>query len=207
MSRQVINSENQRQRGNTLVGVMLGLLVGVAIAVGVALYINFSPKPFTRADVTPIKHETSPALTQSVPIALPGKPGDAPVEKPHFDFYKILPSGDGSSTVAPTPAPSTSAPVVSITQPDHLFLQVGAFQDPSEADNLKARLTLMGLEASVQRAEVPDKGVMQRVRVGPFNTAQEVDAARVRLAQEGIESNLVRSKPQSAVAGNSNAKQ
>lgn len=39
---------------------------------------------------------------------------------------------------------------------------MGAFEDPSEADNLKARLALMGVEASVQKVEVPDKGTMHR---------------------------------------------
>jgi cell division protein FtsN len=41
--------------------------------------------------------------------------------------------------------------------PEKFYLQAGAFEDPSEADNLKARLALMGVEASVQKVDVPEK--------------------------------------------------
>ena len=53
----------------------------------------------------------------------------------------------------------------------------------------------MGMEASVQRVEVPDKGTMQRVRLGPYPRVQDAEAVRAVLAKEGIETAIVRSKP------------
>ena len=41
---------------------------------------------------------------------------------------------------------------------DRLYLQAGAFEDPSEADNVKAQLALMGIEASVQRVQLSGRG-------------------------------------------------
>lgn len=197
--RQSRNSKGQG--GSTLAGVMVGLLIGIIVAVAIAVYINFGPKPFTikgTPDTTSAPVTVQPA--QSGPIALPGKPGDAPVEKPRFDFYKILPGGDSS---APAPVP-TPAPTQQADTSERVYLQLGAFQDPAEADNLKARLAFMGFEASVQRVDT-DKGVLQRVRIGPYASAQDADGVRAKLAQEGIESSVVRSKPRAASASASAA--
>ena len=57
--------------------------------------------------------------------------------------------------------------------PEKYYLQAGAFEDPSEADNLKARLALMGVEASVQKVDVPDKGTMHRVLTGAEPTTPD----------------------------------
>jgi len=166
---------------------MAGLLIGVLIAAAVALYINFGPKPFVnKVDQAPRLTESQPA-GQSEPIELPGKPGDKPVEKPKYDFYKILP--DGNQASAPVAAKPEAPPAS-----DRIFLQAGAFQNPLDADNLRARLALMGVESNVQRVDLSEKGVFYRVRVGPFETADAADSTRARLMTEGIESSVVRPK-------------
>lgn len=177
----------RKQGGNTLVGLLVGLLVGVAIAAGVALFINFGPKPFVKKDeVQPVQPMPDPISAQSGPIALPGKPGDQPVVKPKFDFYKTLPGGEAAS------APAAEAPATAV---ERIYLQAGAYQNPSDADNLKARLALMGIEAGVQRVDLAAKGIFYRVRLGTFATSDAADSMRARLAAEGIETSVVRSKP------------
>ena len=64
------------------------------------------------------------------------------------------------------------------------YLQAGAFQNAADADNLKARLALAGLEAQIQTATVPDKGVWHRVRMGPYSNAQDLEKARALFASE-----------------------
>lgn len=183
-----------RQGGSTLAGVMVGLLIGVVIAVGVALYINFGPKPFVKGEDGSVP--ASPPPSASAPVALPGKPGDKPLDKPQqqYEFYQILPGGDS----APAPQTAPAEPPAA----DKVYLQAGAFQDPADADNLKARLSLMGIEAGVQKVDIAGKGVFHRVRAGPFASQQEADATRARLAQEGIESSVVRNKSQTAASKN-----
>jgi cell division protein FtsN len=183
-----------RQRGSTVAGVLVGLLIGVLIAAGVALYINFGPKPFVnKVDQAP-RATQSETQAQSAPIALPGKPGDTPVnqaapaDKPKYDFYKILPGGEQAS------APVSVKPAEPAAASDRIFLQAGAFQNPLDADNLRARLALMSIESNVQRVDLSEKGVFYRVRVGPFATADGADAMRARLLTEGIESSVVRPK-------------
>lgn len=201
------------QRGSTVSGLLIGLLIGILIAAGIAAYINFGPKPFVmpKPDASAGKSVQSvPATGGNTPIALPGKPGDRPVtttpapaatqstaaaaegEKTKFDFYKILPGGETAS--APLPAKATDAAV------DKVALQAGAYQDPSEADNLKARLAMMGVEAKVQRVDLGEKGVFYRVRLGPFDTPADADEMRTKLASEGIETSVVKSNPKPATA-------
>ena len=72
------------------------------------------------------------------------------------------------------------------------FLQAGAFQNAPDADNLKARLALMGMEATVQTTTLPDKGVWHRVRVGPYTTVDDLNRARDTLKQSGIDTTLIK---------------
>ena len=77
---------------------------------------------------------------------------------------------------------------------DSYFLQAGSFQNPADADNLKARLALMGMEANVEPANLAEKGVWYRVRLGPFTRIDEINRLRQQLAQNGVDASLVRIK-------------
>ena len=87
---------------------------------------------------------------------------------------------------APAPEPSAES---------KLYLQAGAFQKPSDADTLKAKLALLNIDASIQQVNTADKGLLYRVRIGPFNTPGDADAVRAKLAQENIDTAVVQSKP------------
>lgn len=189
----------KQQRGGTLLGLFLGLVIGVLIAFGVVWYLNKTPLPFLDKWSRPEKVEVKPGTAPSQP--LPGKPGDKVNEKPRFEFYKILPSGQEAAPAPaeakPQPAsapPAVEAPLPSLPPAETLYLQAGAFQKAADADNLKAKLALMGLEASVQEVNVPDKGLMHRVRVGPFAKTDEMNRVRTQLAQNGIQASVVKAK-------------
>ena len=62
-------------------------------------------------------------------------------------------------------------------------------------DSLKARLALMGVEASVQKVDVPDKGTMHRVRTGPYLGQEAMSKARDNLSSNGINTAVVKIKP------------
>ena len=186
-------SPNNRQDGGTILGMFIGLVVGVIIAAGVVWYLNKTPLPFQAKGARPAAEkgdESRPAAVPVVPEPLPGKPGDKAQEKPRFEFYKILPGADAPSPqAAPKPDAATPPPAA-----DALFLQAGAFQKPADADNLKARLALMGVEASVQQVSLAEKGVMHRVRIGPYANPDEMAKTRTLLAQNGIQASVVRVK-------------
>ena len=71
---------------------------------------------------------------------------------------------------------------------------MGAFQKSSDADNLKAKLALIGMDAAVLEVEVADKGKMYRVRTGPFSSVDEMNRARKELSENGIQTAPVKGK-------------
>lgn len=208
-----------KSAGGTLIGIFIGLVFGALIAAGAAWYFTRS-NPFQAAPVAP--RVQAPA--DQGPAALPGKPGDRPVAKQDFEFYRILPQGDNvpssAAQVVPDPAPRVQAPPVPVQQPpapvveaavqpaasaaipvpapaapqrsERIYLQVGSFENPSEADNLKARLALSGIQASAQRTQLPDGRVVHRVRVGPFGKPEDMNPMRARLAEAGFNASVSR---------------
>lgn len=170
--------------GSFLVGVLVGLVLGLAIALGVAWYINKMPNPFSgRAPQAKTDEKAAKGAAKSEDKSAKAD------EKPRFDFYKILPGTEEKEAAgAPKDAakPSTPAPK------EAFFLQAGAFQNAPDADNLKARLALLGVEATVQTSTLPDKGVWHRVRVGPYTSVEDLGRTRELLKQNGVETTLIR---------------
>lgn len=183
--------------GNTVVGILVGLVIGVVIACGVVWYFNKSPMPFQDKGL----HAGNSADANATPVPLPGKPGDKPVEKPRFDFYKILPQGQEA---APTPAPAAPTVAAPAVPAEQFYLQLGAFQKTADADNLKARLALMGVEASVQDVTLEDKGTMHRVRAGPYASPEDMNRVRNQLAQNGIQATVVKTRETSPASADLN---
>lgn len=201
---------HKKSGGGTLLGIFIGLVIGILIAFGIAWYLNKATLPFqNKYEGAPKTDKDKPGAAGTTPAPLPGKAGDKPPGR--FEFYDIL---EGKQPAAPgAAAPGTSAPRVAppgvappvggvVAPPaeakpapvDVLYLQVGAFQKAADADNLKAKLALTGLEASVQEVSIPEKGTMHRVRVGPFRDPDEMNKARALLLQSGVQGTVVKQK-------------
>ena len=72
-----------------------------------------------------------------------------------------------------------------------VYLQTGSFQSAADADSHKARLALLGAEASIQQVMLQDK-VWYRVRIGPFKKLDDVNNMRADLAKQGIDAKIVK---------------
>ena len=176
----------KKSGGGTLLGVFIGIIIGLCIAVGVAWYMNKTPIPFLTKAKPPEKTAVEPGKTA---VIKPDEKTTQQVEKPRFEFYKILPGAEEPVTEQQMKqAAKTGA------HAENFLLQVGAFQNPAEADNLKARLALIGIEASVEPVDQAEKGTWYRVRVGPYTKVEEINRVRQTLAQNGIEASLVKIK-------------
>ena len=176
-----------------LVGVVIGLFLGLGIALAVALFIQKSPSPF----IDPAKSSDKEKLAkngkeepkQPPSAGQPEKTDAKQNEKPRFDFYKILPGVEEPVTEQEI----KQAAEKTVGAPGEVyFLQAGSFQAAADADNLKAKLTLLDLPTSIQTADLQDKGVWHRVRVGPFKTLDEINRARATLGQNNVQSSLVK---------------
>jgi len=185
---------NAKKSGSPmLTGIVIGTFIGLAIALAVAIFIKGSPSPF-------VERIKPPAVNGSAQVApAPAATADLNTEKPksaekaRFDFYTILPGTEEPATEKDIkqqdPASATKS---------QYYLQAGAFQKEADADNLKAKMALMGIEASIQTADLPDKGVWHRVRVGPYDNVDDLNRVRSILTQNGITSSLVKVHDQAA---------
>jgi cell division protein FtsN len=174
--------------GSLLVGILIGLVLGLGIALAVAWYINKMPSPFQPGRTTP-PHKNEPAKNEKAAPAPKPDAAKSPEGKPRFDFYKILP---GEEPATDQQMREAQQKATSTTVKETFFLQAGAFPNAPDADNLKARLALLGVEATVQTTTIPDKGVWHRVRVGPYTSVEELNRTRDTLKQAGIETALIK---------------
>jgi cell division protein FtsN len=118
--------------------------------------------------------------------------------KPTFEFYTILPEMEvvipDEEIVTPevdTPVQPPSRETIAPAREQHSYvLQMGSFRKHQDADRLKAKLALIGIEADIQKVSINNRDTYHRVRSGPYRTQSQLNAAR-RLAKENNISSLV----------------
>jgi len=184
-------SERSRARcgGSTFLGFLLGLITGLMIALVVAWYINKLPRPFQEKAGAP--KTAQPYATKPAPKPAPPQPAAQQPQAP------TAAEADSAKPAAEAPAPAkdvTTAPEKKSTPVvrDTFFLQTGSFQSMGEAESLRARLALLGLESAIQTRNLADKGIWHRVRVGPHGDMDELNRVRDVLKQNGIDVALVK---------------
>ena len=191
-------------------GVIIGLLLGIFLALGVAVWLNRTSNPFVEK-TKPV--ESLPAAKNAAPTTSAAKTDPAHPDKPRFEFYQLLPGEKDGSTrksaesasardvmkdvvkdpakaLANDAARALSAPPKSLDET--LYLQAGAFQNETEAENLKAKIAFSGFEANVKAVNVSGKGTLYRVRLGPYRSQDEVNRIKGVLSQNGIGAAVVK---------------
>lgn len=203
-----------------IIGLLLGIVIALAVALWLNRLNNpFVEKgkqvepvaKFAPAQPQP-PAEAARAAEQAAKGKLPAAPDKAgadkaaakPAERPRFEFYQILPgdkqAGDkeaAPSPSAPRPPSMAGAKQGSAASPrphsgETYWLQAGAFTEEREADNLRARIALTGLEASVRPVNVPDKGTLYRVRLGPYQSLDDANRIKTALSQNGVGAAIIR---------------
>ena len=98
----------------------------------------------------------------------PQRAAEAPA--PRFDFYTILPEMEvviPEADMQPPPprkTPPAEKRVETPTAPsgDAYLLQVGSFRSHADADRLRARLALLGMEAEIQKVTINNRDTYHR---------------------------------------------
>ncbi len=187
-------------KGKVVAGLFIGMVLGVTAAGGVAWYVlQKNPAAFTNKEN---KELPKPAvqiapLTASAPVVAPAAASGVGEAKQHFEFYKVLTDRSDSaahkSTAKPAPKEATPPVAPAVAAKESFFVQAGSFQDKNDAEKLKAKLAFSGLEASIQTADIPGKGVWHRVRLGPYGEG-EAGKTIAALKQSGITATQVRAQ-------------
>ncbi|HVF34972.1 MAG TPA: SPOR domain-containing protein [Candidatus Saccharimonadia bacterium] len=168
---------NERPAMPAWAWVLCGVVLGLALS-AIALYKDWVPVVRERDAPRP-----NPQATPSDAVADPGV-ANAPA-KPKYDFYTVLPEMEvvipesQVSAEAARPEPPTEPGA-------RYFLQTGSFRSDDDAEQMKARLALLGLRAQVVTVDI-NAQTWHRVRVGPYVSARELDDARRTLSSNGFE--------------------
>jgi cell division protein FtsN len=195
--------------GSLFAGILLGMVLGLAVAGIVAWYIikknptAFENKEHHEAPNVEALNKTLP-LTASAPAPVSASAplaASGPVAtKQHFEFYKVLTDKTDVATqkniekTVTKPKETHTAhaaqlekPVAPTTSSKEIFyVQAGSFPNENDAEKLKAKLALLGLEAGLQTAVIPDRGTYHRVRLGPFANSGEMNKTLELLKQNGV---------------------
>lgn len=218
-----------KQRGGTLLGVILGALLGLGAALAVAVYVTKVPVPFlnkgqphsAESDAQEAKKNkdwdpNAPLAGKSPPRPAPATPttvidgaagapvGAASAAKaatvttlPAAAAVPAKPAGSndplGDLAKARSQAKADSPPPASASgvDPFSYFIQAGAFRTPEDAEQQRAKLSLMGFQAKVTEREQYGRTVY-RVRLGPFDRKDDADKTKEKLDGNSVETALVR---------------
>ena len=202
-----------RQRGGTILGLIIGLIIGLGIALGVAVVINKTPIPFTNkvarhdkagagnqmsdpnkalyGNKTAAKEAAKTFVKETEPVdGLPAESKPVPkaevinlsnVDKPKKAEVKATDIKTDSAAAKPENAEDKW----------NYYLQAGAFRESTDAENTRAKLALLGVEARVTERQ-SENGMLYRVRVGPFAQLDTMNRVRGKLSDNGVDAAVVR---------------
>lgn len=185
--RRKVSRQRGASRGKQGTPAWMWLLTGILIGLGLAYYLwakGYIPTPQSEqpkaADSGQLR-SSEPALADdlSTPEAKP--------DKPRYDFFTVLPEME---VVVPEQELKDSSQPQSPQTPEAdeeiYLLQVGSFRQTGDAEQMKARLALLGMTAKIQSVSV-NEATWHRVRIGPVTGARQADEIRQRLATNGID--------------------
>lgn len=186
------------------------LMSGLAIGLFVAFIVYLDKQPqnnqdfgsAVQAELEKIKQQANnqtlseTATTTKTKTTMAEKPA-AETKQTRFNFYTLLPElevfipesetrppelASKKTGTKPQPSPGTQSSTAKL-----YVLQVGSFQNISDAEKLKANLAFLGLEAGIQHVTI-NKQAWHRVRTGPYQNKQQLFQKQKLLKQNDINS-------------------
>ncbi|MGM0553970.1 MAG: SPOR domain-containing protein [Pseudomonadota bacterium] len=163
---------------------LAGLLIGLGVAA--VLYLQGADRSGDLATLFGDPESANPE-----PPAEPApetEPADPAADEPRFRYYELLPEDEVRvpESERGTPRDTTVVPPASPGDGEPVVLQTGSFRRFGQADAMKARLALLGLDPQVHEADI-DGETWYRVYLGPFHDEARVRQTLERLRSENIE--------------------
>lgn len=158
-------------KNNTILGFICGLIAGLFIAVMIAMIITRSPMPFNNGPARQEKTQPDAAM----PSSDPNRPLYGNREAAREAYQNALEAS----------APDDSPTRASDAQPPTASLQAGAYREKKDAEQIRAKLALLGIEASIREAR-SQGNTLYRVHLGPYSP-QKLAATQNKLRENGID--------------------
>lgn len=166
---------------------LTGLTLGLFIAV-IVYFNEHSSKIETNNSLLTTEQTTEPEINSTVDEKI------AQLPEPKFDFYQILPNKEVNISEWESAEDAGVGENEMTEQPVMFVLQVGSFKQFDAADEIKAKLALMGVTADIQRVVINGQDVRHRVRVGPYKNTNKLQQAKDRLLANDLDFMLLKLK-------------
>jgi cell division protein FtsN len=167
------------------IGVALGLAAGLGVA---GLVYVKDHKPPTAAIAKADKKRSHNTEQPPDPDGTDGAAADDPGTS--YDFYSSLPKFE---VVVPEKEkdvrPDTRA--VPETRRGTYVLQAGSYKNFADADRVRAKLALQGVESKVQKVSV-DNDTWHRIRIGPISDLDQLNRLRTALRKADVDVLVIR---------------
>ena len=121
----------------------------------------------------------------------PPEPGDSGAdESKSYAFYEMLPKFE---VVVPEKDKDVRPDIKSVpeTRSGTYVLQAGSYKNFSDADRVRAKLALQGIESNVQKVTV-DNDTWHRIRIGPISKLDELNRMRQILRKADVDVLVIR---------------
>ncbi len=173
------------RNSNNMKPFFAGLTTGLCVAIIVYFY---------QHDVAQQPQIMQPKVTVETPAPELSQNDDTP--PPTFDFYQILPNMEVnvSEWEAEDDGDIDEQAGLSGENSGIYILQVGSFKQYDAADEVKAKLALMGISADIQRVVINGKDIRHRVRVGPYGDSEKLSRIRHQLIENNLSYMLLKLK-------------
>lgn len=180
------NRRRVKKRSSLGIPAWIWLLTGILIGLGTAVALMLKGYLPELKQHMPTVDGTTPGAAESA-LLDDDDTEDVRSKKPRYDFFTVLPEME---VVVPEQELRRKAEPESSLTPassqDSYILQVGSFRNPADAEQMKARLALLGSSATVQTVTVNGQ-TWHRVRIGPYKGARKADEMRRMLADNQID--------------------
>ena len=169
-----------------------GTLIVALVCAGIlgALYVGArhnQPGQFGSGIRSLMQQEDTPRQGPKAPVV---KETPKPPPKVELDYHKVLPNMD--DMMSDGNVIGNDEPTDEEHQNHRYILQAGSYRAQHDAEEMKAKLALIGFEAEVQRVRIQDKGTYYRVRMGPYHSKRKVLLDRKRLREKGFNALAIR---------------
>jgi cell division protein FtsN len=178
-----------KRRKNSGFSGWMGVLCGLALGLGVAgiVYIK-DHRPDAQIART-AKADKKKSRASEVPDAETAESGaDEPSKS--YDFYDMLPKFE---VVVPEKDKDVRPDIKSVpeTRRGTYVLQAGSYKNFADADRVRAKLALQGVESKVQKVSV-DNDTWHRIRIGPISKLDDLNRLRQILRKADVDVLVIR---------------
>ena len=190
-----------RQQDGGLPGWMI-LLIGVALGLSIASLLYFTYD----GDTDEASVREPPPKTDDIDKSETG------ISLPRFEFYSILPELEvvipeqftdslrkvlqPTEAVDQTTEPDTNAKQQRAEKDSGTyFIQAGSFKNSEDAERMKIKLLLLGLDVKLKSVNIEDVKY-HRVRIGPLTDYESFEMARKRLKDNDVQFLVLKSREQ-----------